>query len=271
MNNIQIFNNPEFGEIRTVVIDDEPWFMGKDVAAVLRYGDGNEKSKALANAISDHVDEDDKKLMPYEFFKGLQNGDLKNISHYGAIIINESGLYSLIFGSKLSSAKKFKKWVTSEVLPAIRKTGSYGKQLPQNPIELLELHYEAIRHVDNKVDTLAEDLEQFKQELPLFGMDEDKITTAAHKKGAECLGGKNSNAYNDNSIRGKVFRDIYNEMKRQFGIRGTYKQLKRNQCDKAVSVIEQYQLPMYLEEQIRDCNAQLNIEEMETKEKEQTQ
>ncbi len=126
MEELKIYENEEFGEIRTIQINGDPWFVGKDVAEALGYGDGNKKSKALANAISDHVDEDDKKLMPYEFFKGCQNGDLKNISHYGATVINESGLYSLIFGSKLESAKRFKRWVTSEVLPSIRKTGGYG-------------------------------------------------------------------------------------------------------------------------------------------------
>ena len=125
MSNLQIFNNPEFGDIRTVTIDGEPWFVGKDIAEALGYGSENKKSKALTNAIKDHVDEEDKRMMSYEDFRGHQNGDLKNISHYGATIINESGLYSLILSSKLSNAKKFKRWVTSEVLPAIRKTGHY--------------------------------------------------------------------------------------------------------------------------------------------------
>ena len=89
------------------------------------YGAENKKSKALTNAIKDHVGEEDKRLMSYEEFKGYRNGDLKNISHYGVTIINESGLYALIFGSKLESAQKFKRWVTSEVLPALRKTGQY--------------------------------------------------------------------------------------------------------------------------------------------------
>lgn len=243
MNEIQIFNNPEFGEIRTVVIDGEPWFVGNDVARALGYAKPR-------NAIATHVDEED----------ALKQGTLTNGGEQSALVINESGLYSLIFGSKLESAKKFKKWVTSEVLPSIRKTGAYGKQLPKNPMELLELHYEAIRHVDNKVDALAEDLEQFKQELPLFGVDEDKIVTAVRRKGTECLGGKDSNAYKTKSIHDKVFRDIYREVKRQFGITGTYKQLKRNQCDMAVQIVEGYTLPIFLADQINDCNAQISIE-----------
>ena len=243
MNEIQIFNNPEFGEIRTVMIEGEPWFVGADIAKALGY-------KKPTGAVTTNVDEGDSRR------QGISDA---NGHKQTAIVINESGLYALIFGSKLESAKKFKKWVTSEVLPSIRKTGSYGRQLPQNPIELLELHYEAIRHVDNKVDMLAEDLEQFKQELPLFGIDEDKIVTAVRKKGTECLGGKDSNAYNDKSIHNKVFRDIYREVKRQFGITGTYKQLKRNQCDTAVQIVESYTLPIFLAEQISDCNAQMSM------------
>ena len=244
MNEIQIFNSPEFGEIRTVMIDGEPWFVGIDVAKSLGY-------KRPSDAVYSIVDEGDSVKHRVSDIQGHTQQ---------TTIINESGLYALIFGSKLESAKKFKKWVTSEVLPSIRKTGSYGKQLPKNPMELLELHYEAIRHVDNKVDMLAEDLEQFKQELPLFGIDEDKIVTAVRRKGTECLGGKGSNAYNDKTIHNKVFRDIYRELKHQFGITGTYKQLKRNQCDMAVQIVEGYTLPIFLADQISDCNAQISIE-----------
>ena len=110
MNNLQIFSNPEFGQIRTVEIDGEPWFVGKDVAQVLGY-------ERATKAVSDRVDEEDRDEIPIQDSIGrMQNTP----------IINESGLYSLILSSKLPTAKRFKRWVTSEVLPAIRKTGSYG-------------------------------------------------------------------------------------------------------------------------------------------------
>ena len=124
MNEVQLFNF-ENHEVRSLLLNNEPWFVGKDVAEALGYGAENKKSKALTNAIKDHVGEEDKRLMSYEEFKGYRNGDLKNISHYGVTIINESGLYCLVLSSKLPSAKKFKRWVTSEVLPALRKTGQY--------------------------------------------------------------------------------------------------------------------------------------------------
>lgn len=109
MNEVKIFNNEEFGQIRSIMIDGEPWFVGKDVAAALGY----EKER---NAIQKHVDADD----------ALKWGVLTNGGIQEMTIINESGLYSLIFGSKLESARKFKHWVTSEILPSIRKTGVYS-------------------------------------------------------------------------------------------------------------------------------------------------
>lgn len=122
MNEIQIFNNKEFGNIRTVNIDGEPWFVGKDVANALGYSNNRK-------AISDHVGEEDKR-------DGVTIRDSIG-REQNPILINESGMYSLIFGSKLESAKRFKHWVTSEVLPTIRKTGSY-QSVPQGK-ELLAL------------------------------------------------------------------------------------------------------------------------------------
>lgn len=110
MNDIQIFNNPEFGQVRAVTINDEPWFIGKDVAMTLGYAKPE-------NAIASHVDAEDKTST-------LIQGSGSNYKSK-TILINESGLYSLILSSKLPTAKKFKRWVTSEVLPAIRKTGGY--------------------------------------------------------------------------------------------------------------------------------------------------
>lgn len=107
MNEIMIFNNPEFGSVRTVCIDGEPWLVGKDVALILKYTNPQK-------AIRDHVDPEDRTVN--ESF--TVNGTM-------ATLINESGFYSLVLSSKLPTAKKFKRWVTAEVLPTIRKTGGY--------------------------------------------------------------------------------------------------------------------------------------------------
>ena len=108
MNNIYTFQHPKFGAIRTIEINGEPWLVGKDVAVALGY---QNPSKAL----SDHVDNEDK----------LNNESLSSLGQRGGWLINESGLYSLVLSSKLPGAKKFRRWVTSEVLPSIRKHGGY--------------------------------------------------------------------------------------------------------------------------------------------------
>lgn len=108
MNELKIFENPEFGKVRTVVIDNEPWFVGNDIARALGYKD-------LYSALRHNVENEDKRLCPVSSTSGTQD----------TTVVNESGMYSLIFNSKLDSAKNFKKWVTSDVLPSIRKNGGY--------------------------------------------------------------------------------------------------------------------------------------------------
>lgn len=116
MNELQVFENKEFGKIRTVEIDNKPYFVGKDVAVILGYTNPQK-------AIRDHIDKEDKTL-----------NDLFTVNGTRAALINESGLYSLILSSKLPQAKKFKRWVTSEVLPAIRSHGMYATdELIANP------------------------------------------------------------------------------------------------------------------------------------------
>lgn len=119
MNDLKVFENEEFGSVRTTTFEDEPWFVGKDVAAALGYANPT-------RAVIMHVDEEDKRIegIPRE----AQNGLLVT----RIALINESGLYSLILSSKLPNAKRFKRWVTSEVLPAIRKTGAYSSK-PETP------------------------------------------------------------------------------------------------------------------------------------------
>ena len=128
MNELQIFKNTEFGQIRTTVIDGEPWFVGADVATALGYTNSRK-------ALGDHVDDEDKNTVTIR--DGIQGNPNKTI-------INESGLYSLIMSSKLPTAKKFKHWVTSEVLPAIRKHGGYltpekVEEVLLNPDTLIKL------------------------------------------------------------------------------------------------------------------------------------
>lgn len=141
MNELQVFRNAEFGELTLLEIDNEPWFVGKEVAKKLGY----ENTK---DSISRHVPEEDKRI-----FQRSENTTL-DIPNRGLTIINESGLYSLILGSKLESAKRFKRWVTSEVLPAIRRTGSYNNQ-PTGGKLLAMAVLEAQRLLDAKDEEIA--------------------------------------------------------------------------------------------------------------------
>lgn len=124
MQNLMTFSNPDFGEIRTIEENGAPWFVGQDVARALGYGEG----KSLANAVANHVDTEDKGVTEMMTPGGKQN----------MTIINESGLYSLVLSSKLPTAKQFKRWVTSDVLPSIRKNGGYiSGQSELSPAELM--------------------------------------------------------------------------------------------------------------------------------------
>ena len=126
MNEVKIFNSEEFGDVRTVTINGEPWFNATDITTALGYRNSRD-------AICKHVAREDSRL-----FLKSQIATLEDFPNRGLTFVNESGLYALIFGSKLESAQRFKHWVTSEVLPAIRRTGGYQMQAPQGK-ELLAL------------------------------------------------------------------------------------------------------------------------------------
>lgn len=139
MNEIQIFENAEFGKVRTVVIDGDPWLVGKDVAEILDYSNPQK-------AIRDHVDEEDRTVNDSFTVNGTQG-----------VLINESGLYSLVMRSKLPSAKRFTRWVTSEVLPSIRKTGGY--RVPMSREELMAL---ALKEADKALAEKNQQIEEMK-------------------------------------------------------------------------------------------------------------
>lgn len=118
MNEIKVFENPEFGSVRTVEVSGEAYLVGKDVAEILGYSNANK-------AIQMHVDEEDKKILDFKGFSHFGNTLWEENDYSSKTVINESGVYALVFGSKLPKAKEFKRWVTNEVLPSIRKHGAY--------------------------------------------------------------------------------------------------------------------------------------------------
>lgn len=231
MNELQIFNSGEFGEIRTVTIDNEPWFVGKDVATALGY-------KNTADAIGKHVDVDDKLLSQIAIA-----GQRRDVA-----VINESGVYALIFGSKLESAKRFKHWVTAEVLPSIRKTGSYQKPMSiAEQIQLLALgnqnHEERIEKLEN---TMTIDYGQQKYIGDLVSS-----IVIAH------LGGKESNAYKE--IGKKVFAECNRDIKTYFDVNAR-NNIPKLRFAEATEYVKNWHPCTNTVMCIRDCNAQMCIE-----------
>lgn len=161
MNDLMIFQSPEFGQIRTVEVDGEPWLVGKDVAQALGYSN-------TADAIQKHVDDEDKLASQIAIA-----GQKRTI-----IVINESGLYSLVLSSKLPGAKKFRRWVTVEVLPSIRKTGGYA--IPQDYPSALR----ALAAAEEQRLALAAENERQKQQLADFEPIRQYVDTILESKGA---------------------------------------------------------------------------------------
>ena len=238
-NELRIFENAEFGQIRTVQLNNETYFVGKDVAEALGYA--NPK-----NAVPKHVSEEDKLSTQIEYA-----GQRREVT-----VINESGLYALIFGSKLESAKRFKHWVTSEVLPSIRKNGAYS--IPMTTEGQIKLLAQGHTELVERINDVNNDLQEFKRDMPLLALECQRITRAKNQKVVPLMGGKDSPAYKDNSLRGKVYSDIDAQLRREFGV-DTYKAIKRSQCDMAVNIINKYELPIVLVEQINLTNAQMSF------------
>ena len=243
MNDIQIFNNPEFGDIRTLTVNGEPWFCGRDVAIALGY-------KKPETSIRDRVREKDTEKFGTPTSGGTQD----------FLYINESGLYRLIFGSRLESAERFQDWVFDEVLPSIRKTGSYTAQLPTTTAGQIQLLAKGHVELEKKIEAVKEDMqetkndfEEFKQNCPCFPVELSAITDEVKRKGVSVMGGKSSNAYHDRSITTKVYQDIYSEIHRNFGC-NTYKAIPRKHVPKVLELIQGYTLPIILQEKVTQAN-----------------
>lgn len=160
MSELQVFNNPEFGRVRTVTVENTPYFVGKDVAEILGYSNA---SKAVLN----HVDEEDKQFLMLDIADS-QNGNVP-IGQSKTAVINESGLYSLILSSKLPNAKRFKHWVTSEVLPTVRQHGAYMtpdkiEEVLMNPDTIIQLA-NTLKEERKRNLALSEQIEQDKPKV----------------------------------------------------------------------------------------------------------
>lgn len=236
MNDLQIFNNEEFGEVRTAVINDEPMFCLIDICKALEIKNATDVAKRL--------DEDERTRL--------------NLGRQGETnFITESGLYAVILRSDKPNAKKFRKWVTSEVLPSIRKTGSYG--MPKTTGGQIQLLAQGYTELEQAVNSIKEDMTELKDNTPLYGCEIDEVKQHVNRKGVIVLGGKDSEAYKDGSIRSSVYSDIYKQLKREFGCVTTYKSIRRKYIDNVHKFIDDYALPMALAEQVKEANAQISM------------
>lgn len=240
MDELKIFNSNEFGEIRTVIKDGDPMFCLADVCKAL----GLEQVSRVKTRLKDD---------------GVTTS--KVIDRLGreqeATFINESNLYRTIFQSRKESAERFTDWVTTEVLPSIRKTGAYGK--PLSTSEQIRLLAQGNTELTERVDKVETKITSLENDMPLYGCEIDEVSKHVKRKAVDVLGGKDSEAYRDGSIRSQVFADIYTQIKREYGVVSSYKSIKRKYIADVHDFIDCYELPRFLEEQILDANAQMRF------------
>lgn len=236
MNDLQIFNY-NGNEVRTIQKDGEPLWVLKDVCNVLDIKNPTDVTKRLD---ADEVT---------RFNLGGLSGETN--------IINESGLYNVILRSDKPEAKPFRKWVTSEVLPSIRKTGGY--QVPKTTGEQIQLLARGYTDLEQAVSGIKEDVSDLKENMPLYGCEIDEVQKHVRRKGVDVLGCKQSPAYHDGSIRTQVYQDLYAQIKREYGCVASYKSIKRKYIEDLHGFIENYEPPTVLAEIIKDCNAQMRI------------
>lgn len=238
MNELQIFQNKEFGEVRSLVVNNEPWFVGKDVAEALGY-------KNSKNAVPTHVDEEDKLSTQIEY-----TGQKRNVT-----VINESGLYSLILSSKLPNAKKFKRWVTSEVLPTLRETGSYTK-VPTDPRELLMLTIKAHEQTAQRVDVLEEKVSSLEKSTTIDSSQQYTLEKIAKATVIRTLGGIDSRAYQ--LMNRKIFSNIWRDYKNYFKL-GSYRDTLKTEFENAKEYLESWSPEVNISLKIKEYNSQLSM------------
>lgn len=237
MNELQIFNNEEFGEIRTVTINDDTWFVASDICKALEHSN--------PTMAMERLDDDEKSKLNLGLPGGATN------------CVNEYGLYNLVLASRKKEARDFKRWITHEVLPSIRKNGCYGK--PMTTAEKIRLLALGNEELNDRVDKVEGKIASLEEDMPLYGCEIDELQKHVKRRGVDILGGKQSEAYRDASIRGSVYSDIYGQLKREYGCVSSYKSIKRKYIADAHEFVDCYVAPVFLQEQIDGANAQMSF------------
>lgn len=232
MNQLQIFKNEEFGEVRSLLINNEPCFVGKDVALILGY-------KEPRSAVSKKVDDEDRGVAKIETPSGVQD----------MTIINESGLYSLILSSKLPTAKKFKRWVTNEVLPSIRKYGTY--QVPDDPMTALKLMFKAAEQTNDRVEVIDSRVTNLENTTTVDSRKQYTLRKIASATAVRVLGGKDSQAYLE--LHHKVFCQLWRDYKDYFKI-PSYRDTLKIDFEKAKEYLQGWRPDHNLQIEISSVN-----------------
>lgn len=238
---VKAFQNDKFGNVRVVLIgaDKEPYFVGKDVAECLGYSNSSK-------AVSTHVDEDDRILEMIEAH--AQNG---NVVKTQTSLINESGLYSLVLGSKLQSAKEFKRWVTKVVLPTIRKTGQY------NALEDMSPELQAIIMQDKKIQQIESKVNALEDNIYITRSQQKKLRDFAREVVIKALGSKHSQAYKEFSQ--KAFSEFWKSYQNYFNI-SSYLDTPKKDFQEALKFINAWKPDRELQLIIIGVNTQMRME-----------
>lgn len=208
--------------------------------------------------VKDHMSKMNKKQVVKVKNSDVGLTNFRKLNNAGENFLTESGVYKLVFKSRKPNAEAFTDWVTDEVLPALRKTGTY--EMPNMSTEM-----KAILMIDQKQVKMEQRMDKLEYDIPLYGSEADELSSHVKRKGVSVLGGKQSEAYKDTEIRSKVYRDIYDQVKREFGIYDdsgrpqSYKALKRRYIADAHELIDCYEVPTYLEELIGEANSQIDL------------
>ncbi len=232
MNNLQIFSNEEFGQVRTAMINGDVWFVGKDVATALGYSNARD-------ALVKHVEAEDKGVAKCDTLGGKQD----------LVIVNESGLYSLIFGSRMENARRFKHWVTSEVLPAIRKTGHFEMESYSPEMQAILMHDKKLIKMDERVTSL-------ENTMTIDYAQQQALGEAVNYVVIDALGGKGSDAYKE--IGKKVFSECNRDLKRYFRVNAR-NNVQKKRFNEAIEYVQHWQPCTNTQIAIKECNSQMRF------------
>ncbi|WP_273946796.1 BRO family protein [Leuconostoc mesenteroides] len=197
MNEVEVFNF-KANEVRTVLISQEVWFVGKDVSEALGYSD-------LNKAVAMHVDDEDKKL---------NDKTSSSFGQRGATLINQSGVISLVLSSKLPDARKFKRWVTSEVIPSVLKNGSYTK--PQSTLQLFDNALQVMKEQETKINHVVDRMDEFEDAQEIRSWEQTELLRMRRNKVFAILGNKHTKRYK--ALSSEVYQAISHDFKSQFNV-----------------------------------------------------